>query len=381
MKKHIFLLTMILFLGLIGFTNGTGYAAGEVSLYTPYTHISVTPGDSIHYSIDIINNTATIQTADLSVRGLHEDWEYQLRSGGWSIEQISVRPDDSQTISLDVEVPLQVDKGTYSFEVVAEGMDTLPLTIEVTEQGTYQTELSTDQPNMEGHADSTFRFEATIKNRTAAEQLYALSAEAPRGWDVQFLSGGQSVTSVKVAPNEDEKVDVKITPPPRINAGSYKIPVTASSNSTSAEATFEVVITGRYAIQFSTVTETLSTDITAGKEQTVTFRVENTGSADLRDIKLRADTPMNWDVTFEPGQITRLEPGKTAEVKGTIKADQDAIAGDYMVYIYAETPETSFDVPLRVSVKTSLLWGWIGVLIIAAVIAGIYYLFRVYGRR
>ncbi|HHX76954.1 MAG TPA: hypothetical protein GX697_01185, partial [Firmicutes bacterium] len=74
-------------------------------------------------------------------------------------------------------------------------------------------------------------------------------------------------------------------------------------------------------------------------------------------------------------------PGETAKVKAYIKPSDKAIAGDYVVNISASTPEAYSSADFRVTVKTSALWGWIGVLIIALVGAGIYYLFRRFGRQ
>ena len=48
------------------------------------------------------------------------------------------------------------------------------------QKGTYQTEFTTDQPNMQGNSKSTFTFNATLKNQTADQQLYALMANAPQ---------------------------------------------------------------------------------------------------------------------------------------------------------------------------------------------------------
>ncbi|MBO8171767.1 MAG: hypothetical protein H0Z33_07750 [Bacillaceae bacterium] len=380
MRKKRMALMLALILGMTVLSPSFVRAAGPLSLYTPYTNIAVTPGESIHYSIDVINNSTDVQSPELSVEGLPEGWEYQLTSGGWSIKEISVLPDESRSVSLDVEVPLKVDRGTYSFRVTA-GSAVLPLTVRVTEQGTYKTELTTEQPNMEGHADSSFNYEATIKNRTADEQLYALRAEAPRGWDVRFEADGKTVTSVKVEANADKDIDVEITPPEQVKKGTYQIPITASTSSTSAETTLEVVITGTYDLELTTPNGLLSTDITAGGEKNLTLEVRNTGSADLRDIQLRADTPVNWEVTFEPKTINKLAAGNSTEVTATIKADGEAIAGDYVVNMSATTPEASSDAQFRVTVETSLLWGWFGILIILAVIGGVYYLFRTYGRR
>lgn len=378
-KRISLVLTVMLGLLTIGITPSR--AAGEITLYTPYTSIAVTPGESINYNVQVINNTGAVQETALSVRGLSADWEYQLTAGGWSLQRIAVLPNEPQSVSLQVEVPLEINKGTYRFELVAEGKASLPLAVQVTEQGTFKTELTTEQPNMEGHSNSSFNFNATLRNRTAEKQLYALTANAPQGWDVQFQVDGKSVTSVGVEANEAKDIDITVKPPEGVTKGSYKIPVKAATTSTSASTEFEVVITGSYDVELSTPTGLLSTDVTAGSERNLTLTVTNTGSADLRDITLSANTPVDWEVTFEPKQINKLEAGQSTEVTATIKASEQAIAGDYVVNMKASSPEASSEATFRVSVKTSMLWGWLGVLIILGVIGGVYYLFRTYGRR
>jgi uncharacterized membrane protein len=380
--KPAFLAVMAFLLGVISLTlTFPSYAASGITLYTPYTNISVTPGESINYSLDIINDSPSVQEAELVVEGLPRGWEYQFTSGGWSVSEISVLPNEKQTVSLEVTVPLEIKKGTYRFQISAKGKATLPVSVTVSEEGTYKTELTTEQPNMQGPSDSTFRFEATLKNRTADKQLYALTSDAPRGFNVRFSVDGNNVTSVSVEPNSSKDIDIEITPPEKMKAGTYKIPIKAATSSTSAQLTFEVVITGSYDMELSTPTGVLSTDVTAGDERKVNLTLTNTGSADLRGIELKADTPVNWEVTFEPERIDNLAAGKTADITATIKADKKAIAGDYVVNMTASTPEASADAQFRVTVKTSLLWGWLGVMIILLVIGGVYYLFRTYGRR
>ena len=374
-------LVLVLVLGVMTMGLTPSFAAGEITLYTPYTSISVTPGETINYNVQVINNTGGVQETSLSVQGLPEKWNYQLTAGGWSLQRIAVLPDEPQSVSLQVDVPLEINKGTYRFELVAEGKDSLPLVVQVTEQGTFKTELTTEQPNMEGHSDSSFQFTANLRNRTAEKQLYSLTAGAPQGWDVQFQVDAKSVTSVSVEPNTTKDIDITVKPPEGVKQGSYKIPVKAATTSTSASIDFEVVITGTYDVELSTPTGLLSTDVTAGGERNLTLTVTNTGSADLRDLSLSANTPVDWEVTFEPKQITKLEAGKSAEVTATIKADEQAIAGDYVVNMKASSPEASSEASFRVAVKTSMLWGWLGVLIILGVIGGVYYLFRTYGRR
>src|SRR3546814_19653799 len=128
------------------------------------------------------------------------------------MEQIAVLPGEKQTVDLTVDVPLKVDKGEYTFRLAAGGYDVLPLTVEVSEQGTFKTEFSTEQPNMEGAADATFTFNTELRNRTAGEQLYALRSGAPRGWSVVFKPNYKQATSVNIAPNSTSTITVEVDP-------------------------------------------------------------------------------------------------------------------------------------------------------------------------
>lgn len=360
-------------------------ATGSISLFTKYTGIAVTPGESINYTISVINNSYSIQRVSLQVVEQPEGWETNLTAGGWNISNLSVKPQSEESFNLQTEVPLEVGKGSYRFTVRA--TDTggrtaaLPIFIEVTEQGTFRTELETGQPNMQGSADDTFDYRLALANRTADEKLYALAAAAPRGWRVDFKVLGQPVTSVKVEANTTQDIDVTIDPPAEIEAGTYAIPVKAQAGLSSAEVTLEVNITGTYEMDLNTPTGRLSENITAGREKMVELQLHNTGSTELRDIELSRTVPIDWEVRFEPETIESLPPGELATVNAYIKASGQAIAGDYVVNITARTPEVSDNVDFRMSVHTSVLWGWIGIMIIGAVGYGVYFLFRRYGRQ
>lgn len=355
--------------------------AQSLELYTPYSRISVSPGQTINYSINVINNSSSTRSASLSVTGLPDGWTHTLKSGGWQVSRISVRPKKEESLSLQVVVPLKIDKGTYRFHVRASGYDDLPLTVEVSKEGTYKTAFSTKQSNLKGAANSSFTFKATLKNATADTQLYALTARPPRGWSVDFKASYKQVASVKVNPNQTQNITIDVNPPDQAAAGTYKIPVLASTANTSAGFELEVVVTGSYDLSLSTPTGRLSADINAGHEKKVELSVKNTGSAPLKDITMNATTPVDWSVSFDPKKIDRLPPGRTSKVMATIKASKDAIAGDYVTSMQAKTAETSAKANFRISVKTSALWGWLGILIICLALGSVYYLFKKYGRR
>ena len=379
-QKRLSKFLVLLLLGVFSFGVGSAQNPKGVTLYTPFTQISVPPGESIDYSVDVINGNEGVENLNVSVSGIPGGWNYELKSGGWKIGQISVLPGERKTLSLKVEVPMQVNRGTYNFRVNA-GNYSLPLTVVVSEQGTYKTEFTTDQSNMEGQASATFNYNANLRNRTAEEQTYALTHNAPRGWTVSFRANGRQVASVDVAPNATTSVSIEVKPPASIGTGTFKIPVRAFTASTSGELDFEAVITGSYSMDFSTPTGLLSSSITAGDVKKIELEVRNTGSSEMRGIEFSASKPADWEVVYDPDKIESLIAGSSTTVTAIVKASRKAIPGDYVVKMTARTPEVSSTADFRMAVKTSMLWGWVGIMIIVAVLGGVYYLFRKYGRR
>lgn len=363
----------------------------DVTLYTPYTSRSVTPGESVTYNIEIMNSTYDIQNLDLSVRSLPNSWEPSFTSGANTIQKIAVKPrtekssTTSQTVNLKLNVPLRIKKGTYRFTVTAEAENgrnyNLPLTMRVTEQGTFKTELQVDQANLEGYSDTDFTYHITLNNQTAEEQNYALRASAPRGWDVRFRAGSDYVTSVTVGSNETKNLTVKATPSQNASADTTKIDIRATAGSSTAEATLEAVVKGKYNLNLTTPSGRLSTEVTAGGEKDVELQLENTGTLPLHDIDLSSSEPTEWSVKFNQQKITVLQPGEKMNVTATINASNKAIAGDYRLEIDAEAPDASSNVTFRVTVNKSITWGSIGIGIILVVVGGIAYLFKTYGRR
>ena len=375
-------LLFVLLLGIIPCSKvHAGDSEKSVMLYTPYTKIAVPPGESIDYSIDVINKSDEVKNATISVEGMPRGWSYEVKSGGYSISQLSVLPDEKKNFSLKVEVPVKVNKGIYNFTVSADGMAKLPLTITVSKQGTYQTDFTTTQPNMEGNSKSTFTFNATIKNRTAEQQLYALTAEVERGWNVVFKPNYKQATSAQVEPNATQNITIDVNPPANVAAGTYKIPVHASTGSTSADLELEVVITGSYEMELTTPRGLLSSDITAGDTKRIDLVVKNNGSGELKDVTFSASKPVDWEVSFDPAKVVKLGAGQSTNVVAIVKASKKALPGDYVTKMEAKTPEVNATADFRISVKTPMVWGWVGVFIIVVVLGGVYYLFRKYGRR
>jgi uncharacterized membrane protein len=132
----------------------------------------------------------------------------------------------------------------------------------------------------------------------------------------------------------------------------------------------------------STPTGLLSVDAYAGQSSTITLTITNTGTAELNDITLSTySVPTDWAVRYDTTEIASLPAGESTEVTAYIDAASDAINGDYVVAIKAKTTQATSEADFRVTVKTSTLWGVVGIAIVAIVVVALIFVFRKFGRR
>lgn len=235
--------------------------------------------------------------------------------------------------------------------------------------------------NIEAAVHETFRYNTTLHNGVSEPRIYELKATAPDGWNVVFRARGSQVTSINMDGNKDENISIEIHPAHDAEPTKYKIPVTAIAANDTLQLAIEAVVKGSYGIELTTPTGLLSGNITEGKQKEIHLVVRNTGTLTLNDISLSAQTPSKWDATFEPSKIEQLAPGKTTDVIATLTVPDKTIAGDYVTVFTAKNSDSNSQATFRMTVRTSMLSGWIGILVILVAIALVFYLIRKYGRR
>lgn len=235
--------------------------------------------------------------------------------------------------------------------------------------------------NVEATAKETFRYNATLHNGGSATKRYELAATAPDGWNVIFRADGSQVAGVQLEAGASRDISVEITPAPLVEPGKYDIPLTATAEGEAVTLELEAAVRGNHNVEITTPTGRLSDDITEGKSKRIVLTIRNTGTLPLDGLELSAQSPTQWTATFEPAQIERLDPGQSQEVAATVGVPDKTIAGDYVTTFSVRNNHANASTTFRMTVKTSLLSGWVGILVILLALGMVYYLIRKYGRR
>jgi uncharacterized membrane protein len=253
--------------------------------------------------------------------------------------------------------------------------------------------LSCQYPAVQTYASATFSYSIDIQYIGGKEpRVFDLQVKVPDGFTYSIMpsyGGSSQIASIRLDPSKTYPDSISVSVSPNSwqlpQPGEYPVTVAASSGDLKASIDLKAIVTAKYDLELKTSTGLLNTKATSGQDNYLTISVTNTGTADLEKINFDSKTsaPSGWSITFNPSEIDMLSAGDSRDVQVDIKPDKKSISGDYLVTISAEPQAKNafgnFD--LRVTVLTSPLWGWIGVIIVVLVVAGLAYMFVRMGRR
>ncbi|GAB4264606.1 MAG: NEW3 domain-containing protein [Deferrisomatales bacterium] len=362
-----------------------------LTLGVEYPGVRVPPGEKVEMDVVLHNRGRTDETVDIGITRAPEGWKTRLRTYRYDVTGVHVPADSDKRLTFEAVPPEDVAPGDYLFGIEARTRDgrfrlaetvTVAVTSEAADTGGDLT-LTTTYPVLRGPTDAEFEFSVEVDNDLDEDTVFALSAEGPEGWEVNFKPAYESkyISSLQVKANQSRSVSVAVKPSALAQAGEYPIRVRVRGGGQEASLDLTVVLTGTYALEAGTLDGRLSLETRQGRAANVSIYVKNTGSAPNRDIRFVSFKPENWKVEFRPETIEVLEPGALEQVEVTITPYEDALVGDYSVAVEVRGEKASKTLEFRTTVRASAAWAWVGLGVIAAVVGGLTLLFRKLGRR
>jgi uncharacterized membrane protein len=360
----------------------TALAADALSMTTPFPAVSVSPGNRVSFNLSV--KTSSPARVDLKISGVPSSWTATLHGGGFVVTAVQTSGSDAQEVRLDVDVPADAT-GTTSITVTAQGNGAkvdLPLDITAETNASGEVKVDSDITSQKGPSDQTFTFSLNVSNQKDQDLTYSSTpGTTPPGWTVNTtLTGSSQATSATVKAGGTSGVTVTVKAADNTDAGTYPVQIVTTVGGEQFTTDLSIEITGSYKIEFGT-DQVFSARGPAGGATEQTFTITNTGTAAVTDLRMSATPPNNWTVTFDPDSTASLAPGDSATVKAKITPSGDAISGDYSITFKATAKEANVTDTFRFTVETSILGAIIGAALIVAAVAGLYWVFRRYGRR
>ena len=362
------------------------------NLILPFRDVTVGQGQEVTMDTEVVNRTKNPVRVSLAIEGVPEGWEvgFNSRYPSYPVRSVMVQGEKSTTIEFKAKISDKTKPGNYEVKVSAKDeigkttySDKILFRITSKKVETGGLKLTSQYPVLTTPSGQTLKFTVDLKNETNKPLTASLISQAPTGWAIRFKPqfGDTQISSIQLKENATETLSVEIDSPLQAKAGEHPVTVRARAGAFEASTNLKVTLRGVTDLKMGTTGGTLNASVTAGQKTPVPFVVVNSGTAPVRNLAFVTKKPDKWTIDFKPDKIDSLNSGELREISMEITAPARAIAGDYEITILANSQDTNKSLAFRVTVATATLWGWIGALIVAAVVLGLGVVFVRLGRR
>ena len=216
--------------------------------------------------------------------------------------------------------------------------------------------LTTKYPALTVRAGETSTLDLSLRNfRLPPQSLTVTVPEIASGWKATILGGGQPVNAVEVAPDSEERLQLRLEPPSGAGHGDYRFTIQAKNQQYDQKLPITLTIGEELPAKLKLTTNFPALRGTATTSFKYRVSVTNDSGRDAT-INFSADAPKNFQVSFTEAfgsqQITSIpiEAGKSKDVEASLTIPRETQAGDYKLTLHAKTEATSADLPVSLTI-------------------------------
>jgi uncharacterized membrane protein len=216
--------------------------------------------------------------------------------------------------------------------------------------------LTTRYPALTVRAGETTTIDLSLRNFNLPPQQLVLSVpQVASGWKATVLGGGQPIESAYVAPDSEEKLQLRLEPPSGIGPGNYQFLVEARAGASTLRLPITVTIGQELPAKLKLTTSFPALRGTATTSFKFKVTVANDSGRDAT-INFSADTPKNFQVTFTEAYGTQqltsipIEAGKSKDIEAAVALPRDTPAGEHKLVLHAKSEAASADLDLNITI-------------------------------
>jgi uncharacterized membrane protein len=216
--------------------------------------------------------------------------------------------------------------------------------------------VTTKYPALTVRAGETTTIDLSVRNFRLPPQLLTLAVpQTADGWKATILGGGQPVGAVEVAPDSEERLQLRLEPPAGIGHGEYHFAVQAKNAQYDDKLPITVTVGEEVPAKLKLTTNFPALRGTATTSFKYKVSVTNDSGRDAT-INFSGDAPKNFQIGFTEAygsqQITSIpiEAGKSKDVEAALTIPRDAPAADYKLVLHAKTEAASADLPVSLTI-------------------------------
>ncbi len=216
--------------------------------------------------------------------------------------------------------------------------------------------LTTRYPALTVRAGEATTIDLSLRNFNLPPRELALTVpQVATGWKATVLGGGQPIKSAFVPADGEEKLQLRLEPPPGTGPGDYQFLVEARGDGSALKLPITVTIGQELPAKLKLTTNFPALRGTATTSFKFKVAVANDSGRDAT-INFSADAPRNFQVTFTEAygsqQLTSIpiEAGKSKDIEASVALPRDTPAGDYKLALHAKSEAASADLDLSITI-------------------------------
>ncbi len=364
--------------------------AGE---YSVRVHI----GDGWYWVYVTISKTHKGEKGTLQLSVVDKDGE-KIKGATVALVRNTDRVTSDQVMSTaDGKVSADVEPGKYMLRINRDGYKevekkdvrikggiTTDAGTVMLEKSLFAAEVTINSPVLTTTADGKPRYEMTLRNIGKSDDTFRLGAEdLPQGWYVRYEAKavhGTDISEIYVKSGEEKGLVIEAIPPHDVAVGDYRIPLVIDSSAASYAENLTAKIKGSYDLRV--YAEKYQYPVNKGDPLTFSIKLTNAGNAGtLTNVKTVISAPDGWSAEITPDTIAGIPSGESAVVNLRIVPPGNIVASEYKISVKVTSDQTEKNDDFRVVVKEQSLVAVFGVLLLALIAGGVYYMFRKYSRR
>jgi uncharacterized membrane protein len=339
-------------------------------------------GDAVIFPITIQNNNGEDKTYVLSASS-DTGWGLSFEYGGKDVYQLYVPAAQTRTVNLVAHTAYDspIGEKTLHASIGDTGMDLYVDITSINQSASVSAQVSS---LIAGIGDKVY-YGFSIENLQSQQNNYKLEVEGlSDNWYYQYLDSQSSTSQMAelAVPSQDTKSFVlQILPPVSVTAGEYNFTAVIT---TPDNVTIRQPLTLKLT---SSVGMTVNQDKLAytsqpGQTFEIKVYVSNTGSGGaLTNVYPDVTAPSGWIVSSSPSMVNSIKSGETQAFTVSVQSPGNIVASDYDVEINVKSDQAQSSSDYRITIETSSIVPYIAGGIILAVLAGLFLLYRKYGRR
>ncbi len=227
-------------------------------------------------------------------------------------------------------------------------------------------------------------FEFSIRNIGKTDDTYRLGVEGvPDGWYAGYKeSAGETggLSEIFLKAGEEKTLYLEFIPPYGVETGEYNF--TSVAHSSTQDYGQNLTLKVRGSLEMQLYSRGYRYELERGSTVSFDVSVTNAGSGGaLTNVSTEVSAPQGWRASISPASVASLEPNQRSTFTIQLVPPADIVAGEYKVNVKARSEQAETTDEFRIVVKENSNIAIYGILILGAVVGGLFYVFKKYGRR